>query len=206
MKMDEDEIALSESDDSGVVVEDLAEWCTAVASKLQECAVELETLCSPLESDSSVHFVDGNESVEVESEIEQDVLQKSDHLLEGIIEPSFSAESNSTTRQRSVSKASISTLDEALPKSTHLTASKADKLLKKMKDSHFMRKEYSQSSNYASGRVATMDEEKKDEQKKHSALFTMLILISLSTALFLFSSHENVSSFMRLTSQKIFLI
>ena len=206
MKMDEDQIALSESEESGCVdAVELADWCTAVASKLEECAMELEAMYSPSELDLSDHSsVDDNEATGDEHNVRPDppegrstalpptilsmmAPKNSDDndmlegaLLEGMIDRQLSVESDTNTGQRML----ISTIDEALPKSTQISSSKVDELLKKMKDSHFMKKK---SSRYGSKKrfVSELDDTQRemkraDALKKQYVFYAILVVIAIS--------------------------
>jgi len=213
-KMDEDQLALSESDESGGVdVVELADWCTAVASKLEECAMELEAMYSPSELDLSDHSsVDDNEATGDGNDVGPEPPRRSsstllptilsmaskdsdDDLLEGMLNRSSSVQSDTDTSQRMFNATSVSTIDEALPKSTQISKSKADELLKKMKDSHFMKKKSSRFSSKLS--IVSELEDAQREKKRVSALkkrvfYAMLVVIAFTFAMHFFG--EKITS------------
>mmetsp|Transcript_24238 Transcript_24238/g.48207 ORF Transcript_24238/g.48207 Transcript_24238/m.48207 type:complete len:1253 (+) Transcript_24238:231-3989(+) len=189
MKVDEDQVALSESEESPVDGAELADWCTTVASKLEECAMELEAMYSPSELDFSDNSdVDDNESIGDEYDVRPDAKNTYDDVLEGMINRKLSIESDDNASQRFVNATSVATIDEAIPKSTRISASRADELLKKMKESHFSMKK--KSSRYGSRNFSehTLREEKSDGTlKKQYIFYAMLVIIALSSVIIISS-------------------
>jgi len=185
MKIDEDQVAQSENE--------LTDWCTDVASKLEECAVELEAMYSPSEHDlSDDSDEDDGESTGDEYDLMPDTAPKNaeEDVLEGMINRRLSDETDNTTSQRLINATSVATIDEAIPKSTQISASKADEMLKKMKDAHFMKKSSRTGSSWSISEQDTMRREKKDSalKKKHTVL-TVIVIISLSLVI-IFSSRK----------------
>lgn len=203
MKMDEDQLTLSESDESGDVdAAELADWCIAVASKLEECVMELEAMYSSSKLALSDHSsVDDNETTKDRNDVRPEPPSRSrstllptirsmaskrsdDDLLEGVRNRRLFVQSDISTSQRS-----ISTIDEALPKSTQLSKSKADELLKKMKDAHFMKRK---SSRYGSKTCIVSELEDAQREKKRVDAFkvhffyAMLVVFASTLVIYFF--------------------
>lgn len=193
MKIDEDQVAQSESKESGVDVVELADWCTDVASKLEECAVELEAMYSPSEDDfSNDSDEDECESTGDEYDLMPDTPPKNaeECVLEGMIHKRLSDETGNTASQRLINATSVATIDEAIPKSTKISASRADEMLKKMKDAHFMKKSSRTGTSWSVSEQDTMQGEKRDSAlKRRYTVLTVLVVISLSFVI-IFSSGK----------------
>lgn len=192
MKIDEDQIALSESEESANVdAVELADWCAHVASKLNECAIELEALYSPSELDISSHSLGEDEKLNLvpkrpdppsASCLAPTILSMSprfsgnnDNALEGMITRRLSSGSNTNTRRLSAST-TISTIAEALP-STHLSGSKAEEVLLKMKTLHLMKKDSFGASGESEPSILNVVETPKDSGKVQYSLFFYVVLI-----------------------------
>ena len=81
--------------------------------------------------------------------------------------------------------------EEAIPKSTKITASRADEMLKKMKDSHFMKKSSPTGrSTWNVSEQDTMRREKRDNAlKKKYMVLTVLVVISISIVVIFLSGN-----------------
>ena len=200
MKIDEDQVALSESGESGVDVTELADWCTAVASKLEECAIELEAMYSPSDLDLSDNSdMDDNDSTEDKYDAglsntddesgKYKVTPTISELMEGTINRTSSVESDNDASQRLINTPRVATIEEALPKSTQLSASKADELLMKMKDFHIMRKK---SSFHGRGDVSeqyTRREETGNGVRKKQYTFYAILAVMVVSLLIISSGQ-----------------
>ena len=191
MKIDEDHVAQSESEESGIDVVELTDWCNDVASKLEECAIELEAL-SPHELDIS----DDSDEDDNESTVDgymPDAAPKNaeEDVLEGMINKRMSDEADDNANQRLINATSVATIEEAIPKSTKITASRADEMLKKMKDSHFMKKSSPTGrSTWNVSEQDTMRREKRDNAlKKKYMVLTVLVVISISLVVMFLSGN-----------------
>lgn len=205
MKIDEDQIALSESEESANVdADELADWCAHVASKLNECAMELEALYSPSELDISSHSLGEDEELKpvpkkmdppsasflglaptILSMSPRRISGDSDNALEGMITRRLSSSGSNTNTRRLSASATISTIAEALPSNKHLSGSKAEEVLIKMKTLHFMKKDSFGTNGESKSSILNVVETPRDVQY---SLFYVVLIIAFSLGAIIISA------------------
>lgn len=208
MKIDEDQIALSESEESANVdADELADWCAHVASKLNECAMELEALYSPSELDISSHSLGEDEELKpvpkktdppsasfvglaptILSMSPRRISGDSDNALEGMITRRLSSSGSNTNTRRLSASTTISTIAEALPSNKHLSGSKAEEVLIKMKTLHFMKKDSFGANGESRSSILNAVETPKDSVKAQYSLFYVLLIIAFSLGAIIISA------------------
>lgn len=206
MKMDEDQIALSESEESANVdTVELADWCAHVASKLNECAIELEALYSPSELYISSHSLGEDKELKlvpkrpdppsasfvgltptILSMSPRRISGDSDNALEGMITRRLSSSGSNTNTRRLSASTTISTIADALPSTQ--SGSKAEEVLIKMKTHHLMKKDSFGASGESKFSILNAVETPKDSVKVQYNVFYVVLIIAFSLGAIIISA------------------